>query len=280
MRAGAAFMNVMSSSDLVRPVFSASVTLMFREMPLLDRFAAARQVGFTGVEIQYLAEGKPQDMATAAADAGVEVVLVNVGMGDYPGGGAGLSGVPGREATFIEEAAKALEAAHLLGAKYVHLGPSRIPEGATRDDCLSTYYANLDAALALHSRSQSTVELLVEPMNRVEAPTALIHDIDDGAALLRARYAGRIGLQFDIYHVAMNGHDVLDRYRAHRDLVRHVQFSDIPGRREPGAGTLNFDALFAGFRQLGYAGWFGAEYMPQRATVETLGWFERYRLSE
>ena len=259
--------------------FSTSVSLMFREYPLEERFAAARQAGFEGVEIQFLAEGNPEHMAAAAQAAGIEVVLVNVGMGDYLVGGPGLSGVPGREAAFLEEFGKALEAARLMRARFVHLGPSRIPQGVAREACLDTYRANLDAALALHAECGSQAELLIEPMNRVEAPTALINDIDDGAALLRDGYAGRIGLQFDIYHVAMNGHDVLDRYRAHHDLVRHVQFSDIPGRQEPGAGTLDFPTLFSGLREAGYEGWFGAEYMPRRPTIDTLAWFERYRTS-
>lgn len=260
--------------------FSTSVTLMFRERPILERFAAAKQAGFSAVEIQYLAEGSPLEMAAAARAAGVEVVLINVGMGDYLTGGVGLSGVPGREAAFIEEMDNALEAARVMGAKFVHLGPSRIPEGVAREACLETYCTNLDAAIALLARRQSKAELLLEPMNRLEAPTALINDIDDGAALLRSRYKGRIGLQFDIYHVAMNGCDVLDRYRAHQDIVRHVQFSDSPGRQEPGAGTLNFDDLFVGLHRLGYSGWLGAEYLPQRPTVETLGWYDRYRLKD
>ena len=257
--------------------FSASVSLMFREEPLLDRFAAARQAGFDGVEIQFLAEGDPADMAVAAQEAGIDVVLINVGMGDYLVGGAGLSGVPGREAGFAEEFGKALEAARLMRARFVHVGPSRIPEGIPREACLAAYRANLDAALAMHAAQGSEAALLIEPMNRVEAPTALINDIDDGAALLRDGYAGRIGLQFDIYHVAMNGHDVLDRFRAHRNLVRHVQFSDVPGRQEPGAGQLDFPALFAGLEAAGYEGWYGAEYMPRRPTTDTLAWLPTLR---
>jgi hydroxypyruvate isomerase len=258
--------------------FSTSISLLFRELPIAERFGAARRAGFGGVEIQVLAEGDPAQMATAAEAAGIEVVLVNVGMGDYLGGGPGLSGVPGREQAFRAELERTLDAARLLHPRFVHLGPSRVPEGVSRETCLATYRANLDAALAMHAASGAQAELLVEPMNRVEAPTALLGDIDDGATLLRDGYAGRIGLQFDVYHVAMNGHDVLDRYRAHRDLVRHVQFSDVPGRGEPGSGQLDFAALFRGLREAGYDGWLGAEYFARRPTPETLAWFEPYKL--
>lgn len=257
--------------------FSTSISLLFREQPLIERFSAARRAGFAGVEIQVLAEGDPEEMTAAAHAAGVEVVLVNVGMGDYLGGGAGLSGVPGREAAFRVELERALEAARLLHARFVHLGPSRVPEGVSRESCLATYRANLDAAVALRAATGIEAELLIEPMNRVETRTALVGDVDDCAALLRDGYTGQIGLQFDIYHVAMNGHDVLDCYRAHRDLVRHVQFADVPGRGEPGSGQLDFPLLFRGLQEAGYGGWLGAEYFPRRPTLETLAWFEPYK---
>jgi hydroxypyruvate isomerase len=58
--------------------------MMFREHPIQERFAAARAAGFQGVEIQVVDEGDPGTMAVAAREAGVEIVLINVDMGDLP----------------------------------------------------------------------------------------------------------------------------------------------------------------------------------------------------
>src|SRR5205823_5464009 len=118
-------------------------------------FDAARIAGFAGVEIQRLADGNPDDMACAATDAGVRVVLVNTGSGDYSLGGDGLSCVPGRESDFRAAVEYALAAAATMGALHVHLGPSRVPPEATRDECLRTYCANIRVALAL-SRAAKT----------------------------------------------------------------------------------------------------------------------------
>lgn len=255
--------------------FSTSVSLMFREFAMPERFAQAKAAGFEGVEIQFLAEGDLAEMATAAAAAEIDVTLINVNMGDYMAGGAGLSGVPGHEAMFRSEFASALDAAEVLGARFVHLGPSRIPTDSDRAACLDTYRRNIDHAVAAAAQRGSTARLLVEPMNRVDAPDALINDIDDGAALIRAAYEGVIGLQFDIYHVAMNGHDPAEAYARHRDIAAHVQFSDIPGRQPPGDGTLDFTSVFAGIESHGYDGLLGAEYMPRQPTLETLGWMKR-----
>lgn len=122
-----------------RPRPSCSVSMMFRELPLLARFGAARAAGFTGVEIQFIDEGDPAAMARAARDAGVEVVLINADMGDLRTGGPGLSGVPGREADFRAGFARALEASMTLGGSRIHLGPSWVPPGTSRAECLAVY---------------------------------------------------------------------------------------------------------------------------------------------
>lgn len=254
---------------------SASISFMFGEVPLLERFAAARSAGFRGVEIQRLAEGDPAEMARAARDAGVAVVLVNVGSGDYPAGGEGVSGVPGREDAFRDALEHALDAAATLGAQHVHVGPSRVPDGVSRTDCLRTLEENLRLALCL-SRATAP-SLLVEAMNRVDAPTALLAGVDDASAVLSGLKAPRLGLQFDVYHAAMNGEEPLAAYGRCRDLVRHVQFSDAPGRHEPGTGRLDIPAILRATADDGYTGWFGAEYHPSAETTRSLGWMAALR---
>ena len=257
---------------------SASISFMFREVPFLDRFAAARGAGFAGVEIQRLAEGSAVEMARAARDAQVQVVLINVGSGDYLAGGDGLSGVPGREELFRESLEHALDAAATLGARHVHLGPSRIPEGTSRDDCLRTYLANVRLALCLSRAMQAS--LLVEAMNRVEAPTALHSDLRQAADVVRGIGNQRLGLQFDVYHAAMNGENPAAAFTLVRPIARHVQFADAPGRHEPGTGALDIPGVVRTIARSGYAGWFGAEYHPRGTTGESLQWMASLRRQE
>jgi hydroxypyruvate isomerase len=248
---------------------------MFRERPILERLAAAREAGFNGVEIQVLEEAEPTALATAATAADIPVVLINVSVGDYREGGIGLSGVPGREAQFVRAAGHAFDAAARLDAKFVHLGPSRVPKGVSRDACCATWIANAEAALRMAEAAPFT--LLLEPMNPVDAPTVLYANIDEAAALLRTRLNSRIGLLFDLYHLAMAGDDPVQAALRHADLIRHVQFSDAPGRREPGTGRIDFAGAFAALENAGYAGGYGAEYFPDRPTAETLGWLADFK---
>jgi hydroxypyruvate isomerase len=257
--------------------FSASVSTMFRELALLDRFGAARGAGFDGVEIQDLGEGDPEAMAEAARAAAVPVLLINADMGDFRRGGPGLSGVPGRESAFRAGFEAALDAAGRLGARFIHLGPSRVADGARRDDCLAAYRGNLAHALhRLETRKLDAV-LLVEAINAVDHPTVLMRDLDEAAEALAGVPDDRAGLLFDIYHLAMRDRDLAGQFLAHRRLIRHVQFSNIPGRNEPEVGEIDFGRIFDQLIGLGYQGWFGAEYSPQRPTPQTLGWLDAYR---
>ncbi len=249
---------------------SASISFMFREVPVPERFAAARAAGFAGVEIQRLAEGDVDEMARAARDAQLQVALINVGSGDYAVGGDGLSGVPGREDRFRASLEHAFDAAATLGALHVHLGPSRIPTGVARDACLRTYLANVRLALCLSRATGAS--LLIEAMNRVEAPTALLADLHQAADVVRSLGSHRLGLQFDVYHAAMNGNDPVEAFAPVQSMTRHVQFADVPGRHEPGTGKLDIPTIIRTIAQRGYTGWYGAEYHPQRSTAESLGW--------
>src|SRR3546814_9834063 len=105
-------------------------------------------------------------------------------------------------------------------------------------------------------------------MNRVEMPDALFASIDEAADMVRLIGSAGFGLLFDLYHVAMNGDDIARAWAAHGHIAPHVQFSDAPGRNEPGTGSIDFAAAFAGLRASGYGGWHGAEYRPAGRSEE------------
>ena len=249
--------------------FSTSVTMMFREFDVADRFAQAKAAGFDAVEIQILEAG-PDVVGPAAAGADVQVLLLNVGMGDLLTGGPGLSGVPGRESDFAAALDQTISVAGALKTPFVHLGPSRVPEGVSRDDCLACYRDNVSRAI--DACAAENIRLLIEPMNRVEMPDALIGSPAEAADFITAQVPGQVGLQFDIYHTAMGGFDVVQSFDDHKQLIDHVQFSDVPGRHQPGTGSLDFVALFDGIEAAGYDGWWGAEYMPDGPTLDSFGW--------
>ncbi|MFO6448316.1 TIM barrel protein [Erythrobacter sp. NE805] len=228
---------------------------MATALPFAARFAALKACGFEGAEIQRIGEAPAGEIARAAADSGLPVALVNVGMGDLAEGGPGLSGVPGREDLFRRRFAEAAMLAESLGAATLHLAPSRVPEGVTRAACRDTYRANVSHAVA--AARGASFSVVIEPINRFDIADVLLDDLATGAALARATGAG---LLFDAYHVARMGLDPVAEWNRHRDMIRHVQVSDAPQRGRPGSGTIDFPAFFAAVAASGYGGWIGAEY--------------------
>lgn len=259
---------------------SASMSMMFREWPLLDRFAAASDAEFDGFEIQQIDEGEPPAMARAARATGKPVVLVNLPLGDLMAGGPGLSGVPGREAAFGAEAERGLAAAGELGARFVHIGPSRIPPDSNREDCLASYRRNVEVALNHRDRLGLDAVLLVEQMNPVDMPEPLFGAIDDAADMVAAVGSERFRLLFDLYHIARTGEAIVPAWLRHGAISPHVQFSDAPGRTEPGTGTAGIVDAISAIRSSGYDGWLGAEYRPAGETMAGLGWLAAMRDAE
>lgn len=252
--------------------FSTSVSMMWRDLPIAERFAAAKAAGFIGAEIQVPAEAEPEVWAAAAADSGLPILLVNLDMGDFLVGGVGLSGVPGREDAFADALERGIELVRSTGAGLLHIGPSRVADGQDRAACLETYLGNL--ALAQRAVRDLPVTLVVEAVNRAEAPTALIGTTAEAAEAIE-RVGQEVRLLFDLYHSVMAGEDPVESYRLHAGMVAHIQFSDIPRRTPPGTGTLDFAGLFKAIEGQGYDGAYGAEYMSLAATQETLGWMVR-----
>ncbi len=256
------------------PKFDANITFMFCEYPLLERFEAARAAGFSAVEL-LMAEDVPfKSLAKAARMAAIDIVLCNAPMGDLITGGSGLSAVPGKQQHFREAIDQVSEMASALNCPRVHIGPSRMPDGVSRERCFETLVENI--VYAADFLVTDGVQLLVEPLNVYDMPDIFLSDLDETMRAIRAADRPNVSLQFDIYHQARMGADIIKQLQTHIDHVGHIQFADAPGRAEPGSGSLDFQAIFAEIDRLGYSGWVGAEYQPSGKTGDSLQWLKHY----
>jgi len=240
---------------------------------LPGRFAAAKADGFDAVEI-LVTEGVSVDvLADSAVRAGIEVAMCNVSMGDFPGGGVGLSGVPAKKTEFRKALVDARNMADRFACKKVHIGPSRVPAGFERQVCMDCLAENLH--FAAHYFAESGIETLIEPLNNIDTPDICLSRVSDALALMDGTALPNVSLQFDVYHAAQMEADYINLLSKYINRIGHIQFADVPGRGEPGSGNLDFETLFARIDALGYRGWVGAEYLPSKPAGETLGWLNR-----
>jgi hydroxypyruvate isomerase len=252
------------------PRFSINVSMMLQEFGFLDRFQAAADLGFKGVDIQFPYEFPADAVAKAARRANVEIVLINIPAGDLSSGGDGLACVPGREADFARAVEKAADYAFVLGVKRVNLLAGRVPPGISRQDATATLVRNLQ--LAADRFTPLGVTVMAEPCNGRDVPRYLVQRTSDAMAVLDAAARDNLAIQFDFYHRQIVEGDLIEGFRAALPRIAHVQFADAPGRHEPGTGEINHRAIFAAIDASGYAGWVGAEYRPTGTTAASLGW--------
>jgi hydroxypyruvate isomerase len=252
---------------------AANISVLFRELPVLDRFAAARAAGFDGVELQFPYDQPLAELARAHADCGLPTALINgpVIRDRHP---YGICARPEMRATFREQLPLIAAYASALGAPRVHLLAGVLAEPDEAGDCWNTYADNL--LLAAGFLGREGIRVTIEPINAVDAPGYLLSDFDDALSMIE-RCRGRVGLQFDVYHAARMRLNPAAELARRLPVVEHVQFADAPGRHEPGSGRVDFGPVLEVLRAARYSGWVSAEYSPSTTTDASLAWLAEWR---
>lgn len=256
------------------PRLAANLSMMFNEVPFLDRFAAARQAGFEAVEFLFPYEFPAKELRQRLDDNGLTQALFNLPPGDWAKGERGLASLPGRVEEFRASVQKALDYAAALDCKLLHCMAGIVPEGVAAVTAASLYAANL--AWAGELAKPAGVKLVIEPINHRDMPGYFLHTEAQGAAVVEAIGRDRLGLQFDVYHCQITEGDVTKRMEAFMPVIGHIQIADVPARNEPGTGEIGWEFVFRRMDELGYQGWVGCEYRPAGDTVQGLAWRKRF----
>lgn len=252
----------------------ANLSLMFTELPMLDRLGAAKRAGFDFVEIQFPYEWETGELVAARDEADVGLVLINLLPGDRDRGEAGLMALPGREEDFREAVERGVEYASALGAKLINSLAGK-PGDVPRDEAVATARANLAHAADRFAKIGATV--LVEPVNPTDVPGFLLPRLADAMKLAKSAGRENVKVLFDLYHMQQTEPSLTDAIREAAPTIGHVQFADTPGRHEPGTGVIDFDAALRTLREVGYDDYLSAEYRSEIPTAESLGWMDRFR---
>ncbi len=251
------------------PRFAANLSMMFNEVPFLDRFEAAAKAGFKGVEFLFPYEFPAAEIAARLKGNGLSQVLFNLPPGDWSKGERGLAALSGREADFEAAMKTALSYAEALDCPRVHAMAGLVHQGANR----ATYVSNLKKGARM--AAASGIDVIIEPINTRDIPGFFLNRTGDARAVIYEVGEPNLGLQFDLYHRQIMEGDVATAIREYAALTRHYQLAGPPDRGEPDAGELNYPWLFKLIDETGFDGWIGCEYRPRGDTVDGLKWVER-----
>lgn len=254
------------------PNFAANLTMMFNEVPFLDRFNAAADSGFTAVEFLFPYDHEPDAIAERLRRHNLTLALFNLPPGDWAGGERGLAALPARRADVMAGLQRALPYAEAANVKRLHLMAGLADP---QDEAAAAAYR--DAVRAAHDMlAERGITLVLEPINPRDMPGYFLNNFDTAAHLIETLALPNLRLQFDIYHCQITHGDVTTRLRRLMPITAHIQIASVPSRNEPDGEELNFPFLFAELDRLGYHGFVGCEYRPRAATSDGLAWFAPY----
>ncbi|MEU9131998.1 TIM barrel protein [Kitasatospora sp. NPDC048540] len=264
--------------------YTVNLSILFNDLPLLERPAAAAAAGFTAAELWWPfgeehtpSQAELDALRKAFGDAGVQLTGLNF-LDDLTKGARGTVSVPAEKDRFRENVPVTVALADSLGTKALNALYGNRVEGATAAEQDELALENLVlAARAAHSIGAI---LLVEALNEPESPdyplvsaAAAVEVVDKVNA---ATGLGNAKFLCDLYHLAKNGEDLAAVIDTYADRFGHVQIADTPGRNEPGTGELDFEDLFARLAAAGYTGRIGLEYRPANGvSADSFEWLPR-----
>lgn len=256
------------------PRFAANLSMMFNEVPFLERFDAAGKAGFDAAEFLFPYEHPAAEIRKRLDAAGLQQVLFNMPPGDWAAGERGMACLPGRGQEFRDGVKRALDYAGALGCGLVHCMAGIVPPGLAHGTAAALYVANL--AWAAEQAAGQSVKIVIEPINHRDMPGYFLNTMAQGAEIVDAFGFDRVGLQFDVYHCQITEGDITKRMESLLPTIAHMQIADVPGRHEPGTGEIGWAYVLDRIDSLGFNGCVGCEYRPIGDTVNGLAWRQRF----
>lgn len=253
---------------------AANLSLLFPELPFLDRYRSAREAGFNAVECLFPYEEEAESIASVLAETGMKQVLFNAPPGDWAAGERGIAALPGRVGEFRDGFELALRYATILDCHQIHVMAGIIPLDADKNQYLTILAENL--AWASEKAASQNITILLESLNEKDVPGYLYSRTSDVAAVINQLEQPNIKLQLDLYHRQMTEGRLVDAIDDYLPIIGHIQIAGVPGRGEPSPSEINIDYLFDHLERIGYEGWVGCEYHPTLDTLSGLNWAQRW----
>lgn len=254
------------------PRFAANLSMMFNEIPFLDRFAAARDAGFDAVEFLFPYDHPADEVGKRLHGNGLTQALFNLPPGNWDAGEKGSASLSDRFEDLQKSIRTALPYADATGVKRLHL----MAGIADRRDAKAVEAFRRSVMWAADELGKHGIDTVIEPINPRDVPGYFLNDFTFACDLIAELKHPNLKLQFDIYHCQIVHGDLTMRLREMMPIVGHIQIASVPSRHEPDGEELNYPFLFDELDRLGYAGFVGCEYRPRGKTVDGLGWFAPY----
>ncbi len=259
------------------PQFAANLTMLFNEVPFIERFAAASAAGFRAVEFLFPYDFTVKELSEKLNRHELSLILHNLPAGNWSEGERGIACHPDRVEEFRAGVTRGIEYATQLRVPQLNCLVGIKPENVSAEKVRDTIVDNL--SFAASELKKHGIKLLVEPCNRFDIPGFALNTSAEALDVIAETGSDNLFLQYDIYHMQRMEGELAATIERNIGKIAHIQLADNPGRHEPGTGEINFPFLFERLDALGYAGWIGCEYKPLGSTSAGLGWMKTHATS-
>lgn len=257
------------------PRFAANLSMMFSELPFIERFAAAAGAGFKAVEFLFPYDLPPEAIKAQLTRHQLQLVLFNTSAGDIAAGEWGRAALPEKMQQARRDIDQALEYARALDCSQVHVMAGVVPPGADAARYRAAFIDNLRYAADQFAPWQKRI--LVEALSPGVKPGYLFCSQYQALAIVDEVARPNVFIQLDTFHAQKVDGNLSHLIREYAGRYAHVQIAAVPDRGEPDNGEINYPWLLRLFDQVGYQGWIGCEYQPRGTTHAGLGWLDAWR---
>jgi len=257
------------------PKFAANLTTMFTELPFMERFAAAAQAGFEGVEFLFPYDYAAADIKKQLMENGLQLILFNTQPGNVSKGEWGVSALPDQIPLARQHIQLALDYACTLDCEQVHVMASVITPDMPRKRCVETFIENMRYAADLFAKKGKY--LLIEALNPQTKPQYLYSSQYQTLDMIKLIDRPNVFTQLDLFHAQKVDGNLSQLITDYAGQYRHIQIASLPDRHEPDEGEINYDWIIKLLDSIDYRGWIGCEYLPKKDTLSGLRWFTKYK---
>jgi hydroxypyruvate isomerase len=251
---------------------NAHLGYQFTEFEPLERFTQAARAGFKAVEWPAIYPYDPLQLKEIIDAQGLEWIQVTLPLGDARKGEKGLAALPDREEEFIHGLREAIRYANALGASWIHPMAGLVSDWD--ETTRRTYLKNVRRVA--EEAADHGLGTLIEVLSAKEMPGYAMSSYERAEQVITEIGSDFLYLLLDTYHAQIITGDAIGVAKDWADRIGHVQIADIPGRHEPGTGSIDFDRFFGVLESAGYDGWAGCEYKPINGTLQGMAYLRRY----
>lgn len=246
------------------PRFSCMLWALERQSTFDQAVEAVAAAGYQGIELV----GEPAKWSASETQRVMaRMRSLNLVFDAMSGVKAGFA-VPAQSNLFLAQLGDLMRNAKQLNCPQIILLSGDRVDGLDPTQQTRTAAENLKRASDMAAKE--AIELVIEPIDRLENPRMFLTSVTDAFELVRSIHPPNLKVLYDFYHEQRGFGNLIEKLETNIDWVGLVHVADVPGRHEPGTGEIDYPTIYRRLAELRYSRYIAMEFYPTRPASLTL----------